>query len=70
LDEGTDNYIKTDNNFNKMLFILHRIKVNLSLIIIVEAGIGKTSLMIKLSLILNNGEKLLKIFNIHPSITD
>lgn len=70
MDEGTDNYIKTDNNFNKMLFILHRIKVNLSLIIIVEAGIGKTSLMIKLSLILNNGEKLLKIFNIHPSITD
>ena len=35
-----------------------------------ETGCGKTSLIIKLSQILNNGEKLVEIINIHPGITD
>ena len=35
-----------------------------------ETGCGKTSLITKLSQILNNGEKLVKIINIHPGITD
>ena len=35
-----------------------------------ETGCGKTALITKLSQILNNGEKILEIINIHPGITD
>jgi len=35
-----------------------------------ETGCGKTSLIKKLSQILNNGEELVKIINIHPGTTD
>ena len=35
-----------------------------------ETGCGKTSLIKKLSQILNNGEELVRIINIHPGITD
>ena len=70
LDYKTDNYVITNDNFKKMVLILYRIQANIPVIIMGETGCGKTALIIKLNQILNNGEKKVKIFNIHPGITD
>jgi energy-coupling factor transporter ATP-binding protein EcfA2 len=53
-----------------MVLLIYRIKANVPVIIMGETGCGKTSLITKLSQILNNGDKLVKIINIHPGITD
>jgi len=53
-----------------MLLLIYRIKANIPVIIMGETGCGKTTLITKLSQILNNGEKLVEIINIHPGITD
>ena len=52
------------------LFLFYKIKSNFPVNIMGEIDCGKTSLIIKLSQILNNGEKLGKVFNINPGITD
>ena len=70
LNIGTDNYVITEDNYKKMVLLVYRIKANVPVIIMGETGCGKTSLITKLSQILNNGEKLVKIINIHPGITD
>ena len=70
LDKDTDNYVITDDNYKKMLLLVYRIKANVPVIIMGETGCGKTSLIKKLSQILNNGELLVEIINIHPGITD
>ena len=53
-----------------MVLLYYRIKANVPVIIMGETGCGKTSLIIKLSQILNNGEKLVEIINIHPGTRD
>ena len=53
-----------------MVLLVYRIKANLPVIIIGETGCGKTSLIIKLSQLLNNGEKFVEIININRAITD
>ena len=53
-----------------MLLLVYRIKAKVPVIIMGETGCGKTSLIKKLSQILNNGELLVEIINIHPGITD
>jgi len=70
LNIGTDNYVITEDNYKKMVLLIYRIKANVPVIIMGETGCGKTSLITKLSQILNNGDKLVKIINIHPGITD
>lgn len=70
LGEGTDNYILTDDNNKKMILLVYRIRTNVSIIIMGETGCGKTLLIIKLFLVLNNGKKLVKLFNINPGIID
>ena len=70
LDKDTDNYVITDDNYKKMLLLVYRIKANVPVIIMGETGCGKTSLIKKLSQILNNGELLVEIININPGITD
>ena len=70
LNIGIDNYVITEDNYKKMVLLIYRIKANVPVIIMGETGCGKTSLIKKLSQILNNGEELVKIINIHPGITD
>ena len=70
LNIGSDNYVITEDNYKKMILLVYRIKANVPVIIMGETGCGKTSLIKKLSQILNNGEELVKIINIHPGITD
>ena len=70
LNLDADNYIITEDNYKKMVFLAYRIKANVPVIMMGETGCGKTSLIIKLNQILNNGEKLIKIINIYPGITD
>ena len=70
LNIGTDNYVITEDNYKKMVLLIYRIKANIPVIIMGETGCGKTSLIKKLSQILNNGEELVRIINIHPGITD
>ena len=70
LNLNTDNYVITEDNYKKMLLLIYRIKANIPVIIMGETGCGKTTLITKLSQILNNGEKLVVIINIHPGITD
>ena len=71
LEEITDNYVFTPDNFTKMIFILMRIKAGIPVIMMGETGCGKTSLIRKLSEIMNNGEKdKMKILNIHAGTTD
>ena len=53
-----------------MILLVYRIRANVPVIIMGETGCGKTSLIKKLSQILNNGKELVKIINIHPGITD
>ena len=52
-----------------MIFLFYLIKAKISVIIIGETGCGKTSLIIKLSQILNKWEKSVEIININPDIT-
>ena len=66
IGEGTDNYILTDDNNKKMILLVNRIRTNVSIIIMGETGCGKTLLIKKLFLVLNNGKKLVKVFNINP----
>ena len=70
LGQGIYNYVITDDNYKKMILLYYRIKANIPVIIMGETGCGKTSLIIKLSQFLNNGEKLVEIINIYPGITD
>ena len=70
LNLDTDNFVITEDNYKKMILVFYRIKANIPLIIMGETGCGKTSLIIKLNQLLNNGEKLVKIINIHPGIND
>jgi len=65
-----NNYVITDDNYIKMILLIYRINANIPVIIMGETGCGKTSLIKKLSQILNNGDELVKIINIHPGITD
>ena len=53
-----------------MILLIYRIKADIPVIIMGETGCGKTSLIIKLSQFLNNGEELLGIIHIHSGITD
>ena len=70
LNIGIDNYVITEDNYKKMVLLIYRIKANVPVIIMGETGCGKTSLIKKLSQILNNGEELVETINIHPGITD
>ena len=70
LNIGTDNYVITEDNYKKMVLLVYRIKANVPVIIMGETGCGKTSLIIKLSQLLNNGKILVEKINIHPGITD
>ena len=70
LNLGNSNYVITEDNYKKMVLLVYRIKANVPVIIMGETGCGKTSLIKKLSQILNNGEELVKIINVHPGTTD
>ena len=70
LNYKTDNYVITNDNFTKMVLLYYRIKADIPVILIGETGCGKTSIIIKLSQILNNGEILVEKINIHPGIND
>ena len=70
LDYKTENYVITNDNFNKMILILYRIISNIPFIIMGETGCGKTLLITKLNQLINNGELLLEKININPDITE
>jgi len=70
LNYQTDNYVITSDNFTKMILLVYRILADIPVIIMGETGCGKTALITKLSQILNNGEIMVEIINIHPGITD
>jgi len=71
LEKIAKNYIFTPDNFLKMILILLRIRANMPVIMMGETGCGKTSLIKKLSEMLNNGSlKNMKILNIHAGIND
>ena len=71
LEEITDNYAITPDNFVKMVLILLRLRSNIPVIMMGETGCGKTSLIRKLSEMKNNGDKnKMKILNIHAGTTD
>ena len=70
LNLKNEDYVITDDNFKKMVLLIYRIQANIPVIIMGETGCGKTALITKLNQILNNGEKLLKIIQIHPGIND
>ena len=70
LNYKTDNYVITNDNFTKMILLVYRILADIPVIIMGETGCGKTALITKLSQILNNGEIMVEIINIHPGITD
>ena len=53
-----------------MILLVYRIKANIPVIIMGETGCGKTALITKLSQLLNNGEKTVKIIDIHPGTTN
>ncbi len=70
LNYKTDDYVITNDNFTKMILLVYRIIADIPVIIMGETGCGKTALITKLSQILNNGEIVVEIINIHPGITD
>ena len=70
LDYKIDNYVIIKDNFKKMVLLAYRIKANIPVIIMGETGCGKTTLIIKLNQILNNGEITVKTINMHPWTTD
>ena len=53
-----------------MVLIINRIVANIPVILMGETGCGKTSLIKKLNLLLNNDESNLEFIDIHPGITD
>ena len=57
LYEIAKGYIFTPDIYLKMILILLRIRANIPVIMMGETGIGKTSLIKKLSEFLNNGDK-------------
>ena len=71
LEEISKNYVFTPDNFVKMILILIRIRSNVPVIMMGETGCGKTSLIRKLSEMLNNGELInMKTLNIHAGTND
>ena len=70
IEEIVGEYVFTADNFIKMVLILLRIRENIPVIMMGETGCGKTSLIRKLSELINNGESKMKILNIHAGITD
>ena len=71
LEEIANNYVFTPDNFVKMILILIRIRSNVPVIMMGETGCGKTSLIRKLSEMLNNGScEKMKILNIHAGTND
>ena len=70
IEEIVGEYVFTADNFIKMILILLRIRENIPVIMMGETGCGKTSLIRKLSELINNGESKMKILNIHAGITD
>ena len=70
LDYQSDNYVITNDNFKKMVLLVYRIIADIPVILMGETGCGKTALIKKLSQLLNNGEIVVEIINIHPGITD
>jgi len=66
-----DNYVITNDNFKKMILILYRIASNIPVILMGETGCGKTSLIIKLNQLMNDGknDNFVKI-NINPNYND
>ena len=70
LDQDKINYVITEDNYKKMVLLVYRIKANVPVIIMGETGCGKTSLIVKLSELLNNGKNKVEIINIHPGITE
>ena len=70
LNYQTDDYVITNDNFKKMILLVYRIKANIPVIIMGETGCGKTALITKLNQLLNNGEKTVKIIDIHPGTTN
>ena len=70
LQNRTQNYIITNDNFKKMVLLYGRIKANIPVIIMGETGCGKTLLIEKLNQILNNGKMTIRIINLHHGITD
>ena len=70
IEEIVGEYVFTADNFIKMILILLRIRENIPVIMMGETGCGKTSLIRKLSELINNGESKMEILNIHAGITD
>ena len=71
LKEIAGAYVFTADNFVKMILILLRIRANVPVIMMGETGCGKTSLIRKLSELINNGSTdKMKILNIHAGTTD
>ena len=70
IEEIVGEYVFTSDNFIKMILILLRIRENIPVIMMGETGCGKTSLIRKLSELINNGKSNMKILNIHAGITD
>ena len=70
LEEIAGNYVFTADNFVKMVLILLKIRAKIPVIMMGETGCGKTSLIRKLSEMINNGECKMKIKNIHAGIND
>ena len=70
VEEIVGEYVFTADNFIKMILILLRIRENIPVIMMGETGCGKTSLIRKLSELINNGKSKMKILNIHAGITD
>ena len=71
IEEIAKNYVFTYDNFIKIILILIRIKANVPVIMMGETGCGKTSLIKKLSELLNNGNSnKMKIINFHAGVTD
>ena len=70
IEEIVGEYVFTADNFIKMILILLHLRENIPVIMMGETGCGKTSLIRKLSELLNNGESKMKILNIHAGITD
>ena len=70
IEEIAKDYIFTADNLIKMILILIRIRANVPVIMMGETGCGKTSLIKKLSELLNGSQYAMKIINIHAGMTD
>ena len=71
IEEICKNYVFTADNLIKMILILIRIRSKVPVIMMGETGCGKTSLIKKLSELLNNGSSCgMKTIEIHAGFTD